>query len=588
MAEATRRLAAILAADVAGYSRLMGDDEAATVAALNAARGVFKRHIAAQGGRVVDTAGDSVLATFDSIVQSVTCAMAVQSDLAEANAARPESRRMRFRIGVNLGDVIAQDDGSIYGDGVNIAARLEGLAAPGGIALSGTAFDQVEGKLDIDFAFLGEKEVKNIARKVRVYQAVLGESGPSLQRSEATSPSIAVLPFDNLGGDAEQDYFADGICEDLITELSRLRWLAVTARNSSFTYKGKSVDVTEVGRDLGVRYIVEGSVRRGGNRLRISAQLIDAASGNHLWAERYDRDFSDIFALQDEINETLVATLEREVGVVERDRAHRKPPETLDAWETYQRGMWHCWKVTPDSVRRAEGILSQACDMDPEFAQALASLAYVQYLLAFLGWAETGRDPVGLLETALDKARRAIALDGKNAMAHMALGRVLLAMAKPDDAIAAMERALDLNPSMTLAYFGLGMAQNISLRPQDAIANLDKAIALSPQDPASFAFHTVRGLAALQLGDFETALENARRAVRENTPYVLPSAVLASCLALLGRAVEAKEALQNVFSIDPTFTPLKALATLSPLDPDALLECMETWIEGLRKAGLDA
>ncbi|MDP6952574.1 MAG: adenylate/guanylate cyclase domain-containing protein, partial [Alphaproteobacteria bacterium] len=357
MTDATRRLAAILAADVAGYSRLMGDDEAATVAALNAARGVFKRHIAAQGGRVIDTAGDSVLAVFDSVVQSVGCALAVQSELAEANAARPENRRMAFRIGINLGDVIAQDDGTIYGDGVNIAARLESLANPGGIALSGSAFDQVEGKLDVDFAFLGEKDVKNIARKVRVYQAALGESVAVPQRSETTSPSIAVLPFDNLGGDGDQDYFADGICEDLITELSRLRWLAVTARNSSFTYKGKSVDVTQVGRELGVRYIVEGSVRRGGNRLRITAQLIDAASGNHVWAERYDRDFSDIFALQDEITETLVAALVREVGVVEQDRAHRKPPESLDAWETFQRGMWHCWKMTPDSVHQAEGIL---------------------------------------------------------------------------------------------------------------------------------------------------------------------------------------------------------------------------------------
>ena len=588
MADATRRLAAILAADVAGYSRLMGDDEAATVAALNSARSVFRQHIAAQGGRVIDTAGDSVLATFDSVVQSVTCALAVQSELAEANGTRPENRRMLFRIGVNLGDIIAQDDGTIYGDGVNIAARLEGLAAPGGIALSGSAFDQVDGKLDLDFAFLGEKEVKNIARKVRVYQAGPGERAPTPQRSEATSPSIAVLPFDNLGGGEEQDYFADGICEDLITELSRLRWLQVTARNSSFTYKGKSVDVTQVGRDLGVRYIVEGSVRRGGDRLRISAQLIDAASGTHVWAERYDRDFSDMFALQDEITETLVAALVREVGVVEQDRAHRKPPETLDAWETYQRGMWHCWKVTPDSVRQAEGILSQACAMDPEFAEALASLAYVQFLLAFMGWAEAGHDRVALLETALDNARRAIALDRQSAMAHMAHGRVLLAMAQRDEAIAAMEHALRLNPSMALAYFGLGMAQNFAARPDEAIVNLEKAIALSPRDPVSFAFYTVRGFASLQQGDIETALDYARRAVRENTPYALPSALLAACLGLLGREAEAREAVREVFARDPDFTPLKAVATLSPLDPDSLVKSMGTWIEGLRKAGLDA
>ena len=318
MPEAKRRLAAILSADAAGYSRLMGDDERATMDTLNAYRDAFRKYISDHEGRVVDTAGDSVLAVFDSVVETVQCAVEVQGDLEGRNLDLPEDRRMLFRIGVNLGDVFEQDDGTIYGDGVNVAARLESLAEPGGINISGTAFDQVDGKLDLGFEYLGEKEVKNIAKPVRVYRADLdvGETRPrsAAATTEPERPSIAVLAFENLSRDPDQEFFADGIAEDLITELSRLRWLLVTARNTTFTYKGRAVDVKQVGRDLGVRYVVEGSVRKGGERVRITAQLVDAVTGNHIWAERYDRDLSDIFALQDEITETLVAALQVEVG----------------------------------------------------------------------------------------------------------------------------------------------------------------------------------------------------------------------------------------------------------------------------------
>ena len=320
---------------------------------------MFHEHVAGHGGRIVDTAGDSVLAVFPSAIGAVEAAIAIQQDLASSNEPLPEDRRMRFRIGVNLGDVIEKDDGSIYGSGVNVAARLEGLAEPGGVTISEDIFRQVEGKIDLGFEDIGEHEVKNIARPVRAYRVGL-DIGKAQPRSETATtaperPSIAVLAFENLSGDPEQEYFADGIAEDLITELSRLRWLMVTARNSTFTYKGRAVDVRQVGRDLGVRYVVEGSVRKGGNRVRITAQLIDAATGNHIWAERYDRDLSDIFALQDEITETLVATLQAEVGEVERERAHRKPPDNLDAWEFYQRGMWHLWQINAKEANQCQG-----------------------------------------------------------------------------------------------------------------------------------------------------------------------------------------------------------------------------------------
>lgn len=410
-AKVEQKLAAILAADVAGYSALMGDDERATVATLDEYRAVFREHVAEQGGRVVDTAGDSVLAAFPSTIGAVRAAAAVQDELKTRNAQLSEDRRMRFRIGVNLGDVIEKADGTVYGDGVNIAARLESLAEPGGLTISGTTFDQVDGKLDLGFKYLGEKEVKNIAKPVRVYRAELDANETQLRPSGATSeaerPSIAVLAFENLSGDPEQEYFADGIAEDLITALSRIRWLFVIARNSTFAYKGRSPDIRRVGKELGVRYVVEGSVRKGGERVRITAQLVDAATGKHIWAERYDRDLSDIFALQDEITETLVAALQVEVGEFERERAHRKPPESLDAWESYQRGMWHLWKMNAKDLAEACRLFQRAGDLDPNFAQAFAALGYTLYAQVALSHAVS---PLENLDQALRFANKAIAL----------------------------------------------------------------------------------------------------------------------------------------------------------------------------------
>jgi len=578
-----QRLAAILAADVAGYSRLMEADAEATVAALEACRAVFRDHVESCGGRIVDTAGDSVLAVFASAIGAVEAALAIQDSLGERNAALAEDRRMLFRIGVNLGDVIEKPDGSVYGSGVNVAARLEGLSEPGGICLSGNAYEQVEGRLDVAFEDIGEHEVKNITRPVRAYK-IGSDSRAEPPSAFAERPSIAVLAFENLSGDTEQEYFADGIAEDLITELSRLRWLQVTARNSSFTYKGQSVDLRQVGRDLGVRYVVEGSVRKGGERVRITAQLIDTATGNHIWAERYDRELSDIFALQDEITETLVAALQTELGEFERERAHRKPPESLDAWEFYQRGMWHIWQLNPKDLAEAFRLFQRAGDLDPNFAQAFAALAYTLFGQVALSYADS---PIENLEQALRFANQAVALDDKEAMARFALGRVQMLRGEHDVAIAELRTAIDLNPSMGLAHYGLAFAFALTRQSEQAISECDTALRLSPRDPFVWAFYAVRALARFFLGNYEAAAEDARHAIRHPAAQFWCHAILASALALLDRREEAKIALDKLLEVKPDFSPDAALSVYSPLKPEALRPQFKTWIDGLRKAGLD-
>ena len=387
-------LSTILSADAAGYSRLMADEEAATVRSLNDARALFRERIQTHDGRLIDTAGDSVLAEFPSAVEAVDCAVEIQHELAKRNAQFAEHRRMLFRIGINLGDVIEQEDGTIYGDGVNVAARLQALADPGGVCISGTAFDQVEGKLPIQFKFIGEQQVKNISRLVRVYMLLadthaVGQATSREALQLPAKPSIAVLPFANLSADPAQEYFADGITEDLITALSRIRWLFVIARNSTFTYKGQSPDIRAVSRDLGVRYVLEGSVRREGNRLRITAQLIDGTSGNHVWAQRYDRELEDIFVIQDEISETIAAAIEPEIGEFERERARRLPPENLPAWESYQRGVWHLYRFNAEDLIEARKHLMRAIELDPHFSLPHGALAYTHYLDVILGFTES-------------------------------------------------------------------------------------------------------------------------------------------------------------------------------------------------------
>ena len=579
-----KRLAAILAADVAGYSRLMETDERATVATLDAYRAVFQEHVTAYGGRIVDTAGDSVLAIFPSAIGAVAAAKDIQEDLGTRNEALPEQQRMRFRLGVNLGDVIEKDDGSIYGSGVNVAARLESLAEPGGICLSGKVVEEVEGKSDCGFEDIGEHEVKNIARPVRAFhltdtKAPVAASGETLALPD--KPSIAVLAFDNLSGDPEQEYFADGIAEDLITALSRLRWLFVTARNSTFAYKGQSPDIRRVGQELGVRYVLEGSVRRSGARVRVSAQLIDATTGNHVWAERYDRELADLFDLQDEITETIAAAIEPEIGEIERDRARRKPPDNLDAWESYQRGLWHFYQFTGDENRRARELFGRALEFDPGFAPVHASLAYSHLLDVSLGW---GDNPGKSLGHAHLKAQKAVALDDKDSFAHTMLGRFYVVTGDLNAATDEFGAAIGLNPSFALAHYGLGQAMMGLGQPDVGITEIDSAERLSPHDPFVWLFDVNRSLACFSKPDYEAALRHAEKAKRRGAQSGFwPDTEAAAALAQLGRHEEATRALRSARAHQPKLSMLFVRRAL----PFKRQEPFENFFDGLRKAGLD-
>src|SRR6202166_2824585 len=427
----TRKIVAIVVSEVVEYSRLAGADEDRTLARLRALRSdLIDPTIAVHNGRVVKRTGDGALVEFRSVVDAVRCAVEVQNAMVERNAGVPEDRRIVFRIGIHLGDVVEESDGDLMGDGVNVAARLEGVAGPGAICLSEDAYRQVKGRLDLAVTDLGATQLKNIAEPIRVYSLQVGlpaQAKPAEAAAPAAArkslplpdkPSIAVLPFQNMSGDPEQEYFVDGMVEDIITALSRIRWLFVIARNSSFTYKGQAVDVKQAGRELGVRYVLEGSVRKGGNRIRITGQLIDALTGAHLWAERYDRDLSDIFTVQDEIAASVTAVIEPALAAAEQERVLRKPPERLDAWEAYQRGLWHFHKYRPEENKTALAFFSQAIALDPNFAPG-----HYGYALALQWdiWHFSSRPFLEVQGTAREEAEIAVSLDNNDAMAHAVL-----------------------------------------------------------------------------------------------------------------------------------------------------------------------
>jgi adenylate cyclase len=448
----------------------MGADEEGTLAALKAPRReLVDPKIKEYRGRIVKTTGDGMLVEFASVVDAVRCAVDIQRDMAGRNAGAAGDRRIEFRMGINVGDIII-DEGDIYGDGVNVAARLEALAEPGGICVSRVVRDQVRDKLDFAFEDQGEQQVKNIARPVHAFAVRLGSPasspdsirGPPADETPALQPaplplpdrpSIAVLPFQNMGGDPEQEYFADGMVEDILTALSRIRWLFVIARNSSFTYKGKAVDVKQVARELGVRYVLEGSVRRGGSRVRVTAQLIDAETGAHLWAERYDRDLTDIFAVQDEITASVAGIIEPALAQAEHQRIMRKPPERLDAWEAYQRGLFHCNKYGARTTRSHSVFFRQAIALDPNFAPG-------HYGYVFALWMDTSlyfsRPNAELLEAMLKEAHIAVALDDKDAMSHAALATALVMNGSFEAGLVEARAALALNPNnaQLIAIYG--------------------------------------------------------------------------------------------------------------------------------------
>jgi adenylate cyclase len=478
---ATRRLAAILAADVVGYSRLMGADEEGTLAALKELRReLADPRIDEHRGRIVKTTGDGVLVEFASIVDAVRCAVAVQRGMAAHNAAVPIDRRIEFRIGINLGDIIVEDD-DIFGDGVNIAARLEALAEPGGICVSRVVRDQVHDKLDFAFEDRGEHQIKNIARPVHVYRIPISESAPvKAPLPLPDKPSIAVLPFANMSGDPEQEYFVDGMVEEIITALSRIRWLFVIARNSTFTYKGRPVDVKEVGRQLGVRYVLEGSVRRAGQRVRITAQLIDALTGTHLWADRFDGSLGDVFELQDQVAVSVVGVIEPALQVAEMRRSAARPTTDLGAYDLYLRALATFFPTTEERVLEALGLLDQALAIDRHYGPALSWAATCHLQVIRDGWAE---DPESSRRKAGDLARQSLQV-GENDPGILANGALVLAYFGEDVGamIGLVDRALALNPSYARGWYVSGLLRAWAGQPDLAIEHVETSLRLSPRE----------------------------------------------------------------------------------------------------------
>jgi adenylate cyclase len=585
-----RRLAAILAADVAGYSRLMGKNEEGTLAALK----VLRRELAdpkikEHRGRIVKTTGDGLLVEFASVVDAVRCAVDVQREMTERNTGVPAERRIEFRIGINVGDIII-DNKDIHGDGVNVAARLETLAEPGGICVSRVVRDQVRDKLSFAFEDMGEQQVKNIARPIRVHRIRLAKeagvssvasypaTAPPLALPLPDKPSVAVLPFTNMSGDPDQEFVSDGIVEDVITALSRYPSLFVIARNSCFTYKGRAINVKQAGRELGVRYVLEGSVRKAGNRIRVTAQLIEAEIGNHVWAERYDRDLADIFAVQDEITEALTTAMAPAIADAELRRAMRKPPESLDVWAAYQRGLWHLSKANPDDDAIAQRLFQRAIDLDPTFAGSYSALALVQLQAAAV------YQTLDLLEaqsSAEALARRAVSLDGADAEARSCLGWALQARGELEGALAEIERALAISPNLALAHGQRGATLIFLGRPKEGLASLETCIRLDPRDPflAVRLLHVTCGLYFSR--DYEAATEAAKRLIRSYPDFPMIYRWPAAALGQLGRTAEAKEALEKAISLAPAAFDMyvrKRVPWFRPEDHAHL-------VDGLRKAG---
>ena len=543
-----RKLTAILSADVQGYSRLMGDDEEATIRTLTEYREAMTALIEQHRGRVVDSPGDNLLAEFGSAVDAVQGAMAIQQELKARNAVLSSHRQMRYRIGINVGDVVTEGE-RLYGDGVNIAARLESLAEGGGISISGTVYDQVKNKLNCEYAYQGEQAVKNIADPVRVYaltwqtDGAAAEAAPqseegAVEIAVADKPSIAVLPFVNMSHDPEQEYFSDGITEDIITALSSVRWFFVIARNSTFAYKGSSIDIRHVSTELGVRYVLEGSVRKAGERVRVTAQLIDGDTGKHVWANRYDREFLDVFTVQDELTATIVGALEPELGKAERERAKAKRPDNLDAWDLYQRGLWHLYHYTKDDLEQARDLFRQATQIDPGLGAAFSGLAESYYFSLVYGHSDT---PEPDREDALKAARAAVDLDGEDAAAHCTLGRTHYARREHEQAITELQRALDLNPNLAWAHYGVGAALVFSNRAQEALSYLEAAVKLSPRDPNMGSFLVRTADAYLFMHDYQAAVEWAKKALPQPGFQWSRYAVLISALGHLGQLDEAEQ-----------------------------------------------
>jgi TolB-like protein/class 3 adenylate cyclase len=586
---AARRLAAILAVDVVGYSRLMGEDEAGTARAVREHREAAGPMVADHGGRIVKTTGDGLLLEFPSVVAAVECAIAIQKLMVERNAGRPEAKRIVYRIGVNLGDVLIEGD-DILGEGVNIAARLEGLCEPGGVLISGTAYDHVRGKIDARFVDLGDKDLKNVARPVRVYALNTGSEISPLALS-AFEPrrrgpprlSIVVLPFANIGGDPEHEHFVDGVTESLTTDLSRIRHAVVIGRNTAFTYKGKHVDLKQIGRELNVRYVLEGSVQRGGNRMRVNVQLIDAETGNHLWAERFDKPLADLFDMQDEIVARLAGSLNAQLVAAEARRAEQAPkPDSIDL--NFQGLACFNKGVTPDNLARARSFFDRALAADPGNVDALIGSGLVDLIEGALSFVA---DPNAMFAAAEAKLTKALSSVTDHALGHTWLGLVDILTKRAAEGIAECEHALALDRNLAQAHALIGQGKIFIGRAEETESHVAEALRLSPRDTWAYACMNMVGLAKLHLGSYEQAVAWFRRSKEANRNF--PSAYfnMAASLAHVGRLDEANSAVQTGLALNPAYTVSRVRAAWTARSDDPMyLSQLEPIFEGMRKAGV--
>jgi adenylate cyclase len=572
-----RRLSAILAADIAGYSALMGTDETRTVRDLKGHQAVVLPMVGEFAGRIIDTAGDGILAEFPSVVNAVKCAVAIQSRMAERNAAIEPERRMQFRVGINIGDVV-YDEARIYGDGINVAARLEGIAEAGGICISSKVYEEISGRIDLACEDIGEQQLKNIARPVRAYHVRVDSIATSVPAPALPDkPSIAVLPFLNMSGDPEQEYFADGMTEDLITDLSKVSGLFVIARNSTFTYKGKAVDVKRIGRELGVRHVLEGSVRKAGNRVRITAQLIDSGSGGHLWAERFDRDLTDIFSMEDEVVEKIVGALAVTLTQGEEQRLRQRGTGNVEAYQFWLRGRELLTRSTRESVAQARAMYRRAIEIDMNFPAPHAGLALAAISDYVSDWA---LDPAQALEEAERWARRAVELNDQEPVSHMALGNVLLWQRDHEGALAEFRHMIVLDPNFAQGHAATGLALMYAGRAAEALESIATAMRLDPHY-SPIVLHFL-AQANYSLGEYEAAAQLLVRRIARTPGTDSSRMLLASCYGHLGRAEDARATWAELLQVNPDFSLTQRARVLPYKDPGGF----QRIAEGLAKAGL--
>jgi TolB-like protein/class 3 adenylate cyclase len=584
----TRKLAAILVADVVGYGRLASADEERILARLRALRSdLIDPAIALHRGRVVKRTGDGALVEFRSVVDATRCAIEVQNGMVERNAGLPPERRIEFRIGIHLGDVVEESDGDLMGDGVNIAARLEGIAEPGAVCLSEDAYRQVKARLDLMVNDLGEQQLKNIAEPMRVYALRVGgtsqaharpaTSATPVAQARSDKASIAVLPFTNMSGDPEQEYFTDGISEDIITDLSKLSELHIIARNSSFVYKHAAVSIPEVANALDVRYVLEGSVRKAGNRVRVTAQLIDSTTGGHVWAERFDRDLNDIFAVQDELTKEIVSALKVNLTVNEKKRLDQKRQVDLEAYNLFLRARDQVWLHTRTGNIGARMLLERAVAIEPDYAAAYAHIATTHVNDYIMGW---GEDLDASLEKGFEIARRAVSLDEEEPDGYFAAGIAFLWKKDLDKALEATARCLALKPSSTEGLRLMSHILIFSGRAEEAIKTIETNMRLDPVYP-EITLHFLAE-ARFSLGDFEGAVEALKRRLERNSDSATSYALLASCYGHLGRIAEGRAAWEQTLRIDPNFSIERRRVILPFRNPAEF----ELRVEGLQRAGV--